>query len=268
MFKFAFSRFIVAICLTFLMSLSAFADTIRLKDGSIIKGKIVNFSSGKFTVVIGDEARQKQMTFTADEVESIVFDTDTAVSTVKTSSAVNKNGTNDKDSTVIIVGQNNKMPDPAPDKPEPTVNAQVSSNTPINSPINSNDSNVGAKPITIAVKVLADNTSNGWTNSGFVVQKGQRIKITASGRISLGNGHFTTPIGAASVADEKKLIKESPTGGLIVVIGDDNNDFIFIGESHEFVATRDGALFLGVNEGNLEDNSGTFEAKIEIFPVQ
>ena len=26
-----------------------FADTIRLKDGSIIKGKIVNFGEGKFT---------------------------------------------------------------------------------------------------------------------------------------------------------------------------------------------------------------------------
>ena len=29
----------------------AFADTIRLKDGSIIKGKIISFGEGKFTIL-------------------------------------------------------------------------------------------------------------------------------------------------------------------------------------------------------------------------
>ena len=51
------------------------------------------------------------------------------------------------------------------------------------------------------------------------------------------------------------------------MIGDDNNDFIFIGGSNEFVAKRDGALFLGVNEGYLDDNSGSFDVIIEIDPV-
>ena len=55
--------------------------------------------------------------------------------------------------------------------------------------------------------------------------------------------------------------------GLIVVVGDDNNDFIFIGSSREFEAPRDGTLFLGVNEGNLEDNSGAFETKVEIEAI-
>ena len=54
-----------------------------------------------------------------------------------------------------------------------------------------------------------------------------------------------------------------PTGGLIAVIGDDNDDFIFIGSSKEFIAQRDGALFLGVNEDNLGDNSGNYEASVE-----
>ena len=38
----------------------AFADTIRLKDGSIIKGKIVTFGEGKFTILIGEGPRQRQ----------------------------------------------------------------------------------------------------------------------------------------------------------------------------------------------------------------
>ena len=53
---------------------------------------------------------------------------------------------------------------------------------------------------------------------------------------------------------------------MIAVIGDDNNDFIYIGATREFVATRDGALFLGINEGNLDDNTGSFNVKIEIYP--
>ena len=50
---------------------------------------------------------------------------------------------------------------------------------------------------------------------------------------------------------------------LIAVIGDDNDDFILIGRSKDFVAQRDGVLFLGVNEGNLSDNSGNFDIVIE-----
>ncbi len=122
------------------------------------------------------------------------------------------------------------------------------------------------KPISINVKVLADSTSNGWTNSGWVVRQGQKIKITGSGIVSLGSGRSATPGGIASLPDPDKLIKNQPTGGLIAVIGEDNNDFIYIGDSIEFVAARDGALFLGVNEGNLNDNSGAFDVKIEIFP--
>ena len=58
-------------------------------------------------------------------------------------------------------------------------------------------------------------------------------------------------------------MRNQPTGGLIAVIGDDNDDFIFVGHARDFVAQRDGVLFLGVNEGNLSDNSGLFEVVIE-----
>ncbi|MFN2393445.1 MAG: hypothetical protein ABR566_15955 [Pyrinomonadaceae bacterium] len=263
-----FFRFIFAVCLAFSMSVVVFADTIRLKDGSIIKGKIINFNGGKFTVVISDETRQRQMTFTADEVESIVFDSDSApLATNKTPEPANKNVNSGQDTTVITVGQNNTAtPQATPTKPVLLGNTDQTNKTSTGSPTNSNASTTPAKPIIIDVKVLADNTSNGWTNTGWVVQKGQRIKITGSGRVSLGSGHNSTAGGIATLTDANKLKKDEPTGGLIAVIGDDNNDFIFIGESREFVATRDGALFLGINEGNLDDNTGSFDAKIEIFP--
>src|SRR5215467_2292691 len=70
----AIVRGIVLIAVLAFLSVSAFADTIRLKDGSIIKGRIVRFSGGTFSVEIGEGSRMRKMTFSVDEIESILFD--------------------------------------------------------------------------------------------------------------------------------------------------------------------------------------------------
>ncbi|MGI8640020.1 MAG: LecA/PA-IL family lectin [Pyrinomonadaceae bacterium] len=256
-----FSKVLCAVSLILCLSVLAFADTIRLKDGRIIKGKIVSFDGGKFTVMFDDGTRQRQVAYSADEVESIVFDSDsTPAATVKTSNQIPTDTANENNSnTIITVGQTNKTSNPQTSSPKANPTNPVPN-------ANQNTSPIAPKPIAINVKVSADNTSNGWTNSGWVVRQGQRIKIVSSGRVSLGSGRSTTPGGIASLPDTAKLIKDKPTGGLIAVVGDDNNDFIYVGDSIEFVAARDGALFLGVNEGNLDDNSGAFDVKIEISP--
>jgi len=280
-----------------------FADTIRLKDGSIIKGKIVTFGEGKFIIVIGEGARQRQMSFFADEVESIEFDSvplpvsnsskttlpSYTNTSVKREPEIKKDPAN-PNNTIITPGQGETTTNTQPTtsknviitdrttQPTPTNSNQ--SNTTVtptvtntsNNPVNTNttpaNTNVktDAKPVMLNVKVLADNTANGWSNSGWVVKKGQKIRITGKGQVSLGNGRFSSSAGIGSLPDNDKLVKTEATGGLIAVIGDDNNDFIFIGASREFVAQRDGALFLGINEGNLNDNSGAFDVTIEIVP--
>ena len=248
--KSKFFRAVSVLCLALLMSVFAFGDTIRLKDGSIIKGKIVSFGDGRFTVLISDGARRRQLNYLVSEVESISFDTDSTATTTKTVPSNNN-------STIITVGQNNT---PKTSPPAQTVPPKVNTTPPVTTTVTT------PKPIEVGVKVLADNTANGWTNSGWVVKKGQKIRITGSGRVSLGGGRYATPNGIASLPDASKLMQKEATGGLIAVIGDNNNDFIFIGDSMEFTATKDGALFLGINEGNLDDNSGAFDIKIQISP--
>src|SRR5690349_22972849 len=146
------------------------------------------------------------------------------------------------------------MSQPARNQPDTTSSVPVDS-TPTNS----------SAPtfFTIKVGVRADNANNGWTNSGLVVRKGQRLRISASGRVSLGRGRFSTPGGLNNVPDQDKLMRNEATGALIAVIGDDNDDFILIGPRREFVAQRDGVLFLGVNEGDLTDNTGSYDIVIE-----
>jgi hypothetical protein len=234
------SKFARSAALTFAigaLSVSVLADTIRLKDGSIIKGRIVSFGSGKFVVAMGEGSRRRELTFMASEIESIQFD---AQETSTAASTVNQNASYEQ-------------------KPE----TKAAANTPIKTPPSSGEK---IKPIEWRVKVLADNTANGWTNTGWVVKKGQRIKVSGEGTVSLGKGKSSPPSGTPSVVDEQKLLKNVPTGALVAVIGDDNNDFIYVGAEREFVATRDGALFLGINEGNIDDNSGFFTVSIQIIP--
>lgn len=252
---------IVFSCLMMLaLAFTAFADTIRLKNGSIIKGRITGFAGGKFTVTIGEGARQRTMTFFADEIDSIEFDAQPAVAAANPppqndvriipSSTPPRSTTNPRVVTTDTTVEPRANPPVAAPTPRPT---QQSSQT-------------LTKPVELTVRVLADNTSNGWTNTGWVVRKGQRIKITGDGEVSLGGGKSTSPAGLYDLEDGDKLMTAVPTGALIAVIGDDNNDFIYVGLEREFVASRDGVLFLGVNEGNLNDNTGAFSVKIAIFP--
>jgi hypothetical protein len=253
------------------LALSAFADTIRLKDGSLIKGTIVNFADGRFIVAIGEGSRRRELSLSADEIASIEFDARPAETSYRSSSTqesrvvpvstkpVQKVITTDstiKDDTsrpaVKEVDTDTTPAQPSPSRP-----------TSQNKPVTTTPS---APPVGFNVRVLADNTANGWTNSGFVVKKGQRIRITAAGSVSLGKGQSATPSGLPDLDDPERLLKGVPTGALLAVIGDDNNDFIYIGSSREFTAGRDGALYLGLNEGNLSDNSGTYSVKVEIDP--
>lgn len=216
------------------------ADTIRLKDGSVIRGQVVGFKDQQFTVLIGSgsQGRRSRTLIYVEDVESIEFDS-------ATTSAASGLANEDRP-----VADTNSVPDNQP--PRSTQPSRTSSQPPANSPTF----------FTIRVAVRADNTNNGWSNSGLVVRKGQRLRISATGRVSLGGGRFSTPNGLPGT-DNDKLMRTEATGALIAVIGDDNDDFLLIGTRRDFVAQRDGVLFLGVNEGNLNDNTGTYDVVIE-----
>jgi hypothetical protein len=88
--------------------------------------------------------------------------------------------------------------------------------------------------------------------------------ITATGEVDLGDSQRTGPDGI-SLTDNRKLVAARPTGSLIAVVGDDNDDFIFVGSAIAFVAPHNGILFLSVNEGNLKDNTGAFVARVKVL---
>ena len=242
-------RIIYSFALVLALFIPALADTIRLKDGSVIRGQVVGFKDQQFTVLIGSGAqgRRGRTLIYMEDVESIEFD---AATTAAAAGLANDDG-----------NQSSSGGTPPPVYQQPRSNPD--NNRP---PVRNNPpSNAGSSPtfFTIKVAVRADNANNGWSNSGLVVRKGQRLRITATGRVSLGGGRFSTPAGVLGSPDSEKLLRNEATGALIAVIGDDNDDFLLIGTRRDFVAQRDGVLFLGVNEGNLTDNTGSYDVVIE-----
>lgn len=103
-----------------------------------------------------------------------------------------------------------------------------------------------------------------WTNTYVNVRRGDTVVVQASGSIALDlAGHVCGPDGT-TIKDPGKLIPDKPTGALIAVIGVDNNDFMYVGSNGRFVAARTGLLFLGVNEEDLTNNSGSLTAKVRV----
>ena len=227
----------------------ALADTIRLKDGSVIRGQVIGFKDQQFTVLIGSgsQGRRSRTIIYVEDIESIEF---YSATTAAASAIANED-------TATTSGSSAPVYQPPRNNPP----ANTSNNVP--APVN-NQTLPSSSPtfFTIKVAVRADNANNGWSNTGLVVRRGQRLRISATGRVSLGTGRFSTPAGIAGT-DNEKLMRTEATGALIAVIGDDNDDFLLIGTRRDFVAQRDGVLFLGVNEGNLADNTGTYDVVIE-----
>lgn len=247
--KKSFTTSLLAFALILATCLATLADTIRLKDGSVIRGQVVGFRDQQFIVLVGQGARgrRSEMRIYMEDVDSIEFDSTGAANT----------GAIDDTSSSSTQRPNNTRPGNS------TTGAGNSGGSSTTRPASSSPNF-----FQINTRVRGDATTNGWTNTGLVVRRGQRIRVTATGNVNLGAGRVATPAGIRTLPDRDKLMRDEATGALIAVIGDDNDDFILIGRSREFTAQRDGVLFLGVNEGNLNDNTGGFDAVIEAEAVR
>src|SRR4051812_5361925 len=69
-------RLLLSTLLLVSISTPLLADTIRLKDGSVIRGQVIGFKDQQFTILIGANSRGRrgQTTVYVEDVESIEFD--------------------------------------------------------------------------------------------------------------------------------------------------------------------------------------------------
>ncbi|HEU0185618.1 MAG TPA: hypothetical protein VFS27_09915 [Blastocatellia bacterium] len=234
----------ICLMIVSLIGSAAIADTVKLKDGSVLKGRVVSYTQGRFTIEVSIGGAISQHVVPVDEVESVEFDAGNggAISRVEPSGASQPSG-----------------PPPRGGAPR-DIPPETATSGPGAPPV---DDNAGGYAL-IVEKTASIAAAADWTSTEIRVQKGQRIVITASGEVDLGDNQRTGPDGI-SLADNRKLVAARPTGALLAVVGDDNDDFVFVGSAVAFVAPHSGILFLSVNEGNLKDNSGAFVVKVKVL---
>src|ERR1044072_122537 len=69
-------RLPIVLALALATALPVLADTIRLKDGSVIRGQIVSFKNEQFTILVGTGARGRKSRITVymEDGDSLEFD--------------------------------------------------------------------------------------------------------------------------------------------------------------------------------------------------
>jgi len=313
-------RFVLLFLVILFSAHAAGADTIHLKNGSILKGKVNSFADDQFVIMLdtGSGRYMSRALVYIGDVARIEFDSATTAANADASTPATTESTDPapqiKSETAQIKSDppeikseapriKTETPSPKSKKGKSTASEQLQPKTdpPVREasppetqppPDSTSEKSVSTNPISTTEKPVAvpsETSDSGervtrkpapiksmtvdviakkdWTSSGLIVKRGDHIRITASGTITLDptSGRTTGPEGVSDLTDPKKLMPDQPTGALIGVISSDNDDFIFIGKSGEFTATRDGLLFLSVNEGQLSDNLGSFRATVEVL---
>lgn len=100
-----------------------------------------------------------------------------------------------------------------------------------------------------------------WIDSGVDVRRGERVRVSATGVITLGRARVT-PDGLQRT-DPAAPLPNANEGQLIGAISDDPRAPILeLGSAREFTADRDGRLYLTVNRGSFADARGSFSVQI------
>src|ERR1041384_4928770 len=87
------TRILLAVILLLSLVTPLLADTIKLKDGSVIRGQVIGFKDQQFTILIGGNAkgRRGQTTVYVEDVESIEFDSNNGNASVTDESTARNN---------------------------------------------------------------------------------------------------------------------------------------------------------------------------------
>jgi hypothetical protein len=100
-----------------------------------------------------------------------------------------------------------------------------------------------------------------WIDSGVDIRRGERLRVDATGTIYAGRSRIT-PVGLRTT-DPSAPLPRAAEGELIGIIGNDSDSpIIEIGAGREFVADRDGRLYLTANRSSYTDARGAFSVRI------
>jgi hypothetical protein len=101
-----------------------------------------------------------------------------------------------------------------------------------------------------------------WTETDLDCDAGAALAITAEGTVFHNDEVSTGPDGDPTVSSEFNVVPEVAHAALIGRIGE--GDPFFVGSAISGTCQAAGPLFLGVNDRGPENNSGEFNATVEV----
>jgi len=100
-----------------------------------------------------------------------------------------------------------------------------------------------------------------WIDTGIDLRRNEKVQVSATGTILAGRNRIT-PDGLRS-NDPNAPLPRAAEGMLIGAVGDERDAPVFeLGSTREFVADRDGRLYLTANRANYSDARGNFSVQI------
>ena len=123
----------------------------------------------------------------------------------------------------------------------------------------------GSLPGNLRQRTVAVYADRPWTDTGINVRAGDMIRFAPTGVIQWGPGRQDGPAGEVnSPYNRSRPLPNSAGGALIGRIGTGSGDMFYIGgDRGTFRARTSGRLYLGVNDDQLQDNSGQFRVLVE-----
>jgi hypothetical protein len=103
--------------------------------------------------------------------------------------------------------------------------------------------------------------ASNWIDSGVDLRRGERVSVKANGTIVAGRSRITP--GGLRSTDPTAPLPRAAEGVLIGAIGNEpDSPIIEIGIGRDFVADRDGRLYLTANRGTYSDARGAYTVQV------
>ncbi|HKX30346.1 MAG TPA: hypothetical protein VJ302_21830 [Blastocatellia bacterium] len=261
-------KLLATIALLTLLGSAVFADTLYLKNGSVLKGTFIGYENGEFVFELGSGRR---VNFPAGEVSRVALDRD--YSGNSGGGSVGNSGSDRGDSGRPILtrrGTERRSPDPSdsdsvdslppPERPAERPAERPDRSGSVLSRGGGRSSSSPGSTSSVEVKLEGQ-----WVRSQVQVSRGQRVRVDAGGTIYLDGRTPTGPDGLSGRRDPEAPLPNENDGALIAAIGQDpNSPSILIGRSNEFTADRDGVLYFTVNHWETQGARGAFNVNVSV----
>jgi hypothetical protein len=264
-----FSRTCVALCvaaLTFTGVASAQENaTIMLRSGEKLSGQLIDLGGNGFTVRVSGQERQiptndvAAIDFGGGNISQADWDKVSGgqhVIVLKSGQTINGQFTDVGGTTPLRISFKT-------DSGDRDFNSSEVSRILLARPNNMATATTGSTSASSAQGITVSGTQQ-WTPTGVIVRRGDWVTFNASGDVRIGGpGNPTASPGGVTpqTTAPGAPMQNAPAGALIGKVG--NGAPFLIGSQQRVRMTEAGQLFLGVNDGHLEDNEGNFQVSVQ-----